>query len=554
MPKIQWWQNALIYQISPWSFLDTTGSGSGDLNGIVRKLDYIAALGVDAIWLSPIFESPMDDLGYDITDLRAIDPMFGTMEDFDRLLALCHARGLKVIIDQVWNHTSNKHPWFVESRSSRDNAKADWYVWVDAKEDGSPPNNWLSSFLGESAWEWDENRQQFYFYNFIKSQPDLNWHNPDVVNAIFKAAEFWLERGVDGFRIDAPNYFFHDPQLRDNPLRPDDAPLPDGIPADNPMVQQMFKYNFCRPEVVNVIQKIRALVNRYSGAFTLGETTLAEDSIALSGEYASGSDKLHLAYNSALLVNKPISSQLMQQILRKVQAHFPEGGNCWMVGNHDYGRMRSRWTGVDATGKPYPEEFYHLFAALLISLPGALCLYQGDELGLPAARIPEDIPEEEIKDPFGKALYPDVVGRDGSRTPMPWQAYAPNAGFTEADEPWLPIPESHFKRAVDIESDNPHSLLNTWRRLFHWQKQQPALTTGSCKILETQEPILGIVRESEQQRLLCLFNLSGEVAKYELSPQCESVTDSGFHYEKEGEKVTIPGYSAFFGVLMDLPW
>ncbi len=547
--KVEWWENALIYQICPWSFLDTNGDGSGDLNGIVDQLDYIAALGVDAIWFSPIYKSPMKDLGYDITDMRAIDPMFGTMEDFDRLLALCHARGLKVMLDQVWNHTSNEHPWFIESRSSRDNPKADWYVWVDAQEDDSPPNNWLSSFMGESAWEWDETRQQFYLYNFIKSQPDLNWHNPDVVEAIFKRAEFWLDKGVDGFRIDAPNYFYHDQELRDNPSRPDDAPLPDGIAPDNPMVQQLFKYNFCRPEVIDVVKKIRALVNRYPGVFTLGETTIAEDSIALSGEYVSGSDKLHLGYSSALLVDKPISANLMRQIMKKVQHHFPDGGNCWMVGNHDYGRMRSRWTGSDAAGKPYPEEFYHVFVGLLISLPGALCLYQGDELGLPEARIPEDIPKSEIKDPFGKALYPKIKGRDGSRTPMPWSKEAKNAGFTQADEPWLPIPKDHLNRAVDVQNENPRSLLNTWRRLLHWRQQQPALSRGKCEILETEEPILGLIRESGEQRLICLFNLSEDTADYQLSPRCQNTTDLGFTATRQDDTVKIPGYSAYFGVL-----
>lgn len=550
MSQVEWWQNALIYQICPLSFLDTNGDGSGDLDGIVDKLDYIAALGVDAIWFSPIYESPMKDLGYDITDMRAIDPLFGKMEDFDRLLALCHARGLKVMLDQVWNHTSNEHPWFVESCSSRDNPKADWYVWHDAKEDGSPPNNWLSSFVGESAWEWDETRQQFYFYNFIKSQPDLNWHSPGVVDAIFEVAQFWLDKGVDGFRIDAPNYFFHDLQLRDNPPRPDDATLPDGIPPDNPMVQQLFKYNFCRPEVVDVIKKIRNFVDQYPGVFTLGETTLAEDSIALSGEYASGEDKLHLGYSSALLVDQPISASLMRNIMKKIQHHFPDGGNCWMVGNHDYGRMRSRFTGKDASGKPYPEDFYHVFVGLLVSLPGAFCLYQGDELGLPEARIPEDIPVDKIQDPFGKALYPEVKGRDGSRTPMPWQKSAKNAGFSHVDQPWLPIPQNHVHRAVDVQSDNPRSLLNTWRRMLHWQKQQPALITkDGYEILDTDEPILGFVRKSEEQRLLCLFNLSEEAAEYQLPPYCKNTTGSGFTSNRQGNRVNIPGYSAYFGVL-----
>ncbi|MGV2828788.1 alpha-amylase family glycosyl hydrolase [Myxosarcina sp. GI1(2024)] len=549
MPKLEWWQNAIIYQICPWSFYDTTGNGIGDLNGVIAKLDYVGTLSVDAIWLSPIFESPMDDLGYDITNMCRIDPLFGSMEDFERLLAMCHARGLKLIIDQVWNHTSDQHPWFIESRSSRDNDKADWYVWVDPQEDGSPPNNWLSSFLGESAWEWDKTRQQYYLYNFVKSQPDLNWHNPAVMEAILERAKFWLDKGVDGFRIDAPNYFLHDPQLRDNPPRPDDAPLPDGIPPDNPIVRQLFKYNFCRPQVVEIIKQIRAFVDPYPEVFLIGETTLAEDSIALSAEYGSGSDKLHLVYNSALLVDEPISAKLMQRIIKKVEHYFPHGGNCWMVGNHDYGRMRSRWTGKDANGKPYPEEFYQLLAGILISLPGAFCLYQGDELGLPAARIPEDIPVDQIKDPFGKALYPKVEGRDGSRTPMPWQKEVPNAGFTKAEKPWLSIPQNHYDRAVDVQTHDRRSLLNTWRRLLHWQKQQPALRFGTCKILDTEEPILGLIRDCQRQKMICLFNLSEEPTNYYLPSPCQNIGYSGFIANRQGDLVKIPGYSAFFGAL-----
>ncbi len=551
MQQVQWWQNAVIYQLNPWSFLDTDGDGAGDLNGITAKLDYIAALGVDMIWLCPIFESAMDDLGYDITDMRAIDPMFGRMEDFEQLLALAHARGLKVMIDQVWNHTSDQHPWFKESRSSRDNAKADWYVWADSKEDGSPPNNWLSAFMGESAWQWDGQRQQFYFYNFLNSQPDLNWHHPDVVSAILERAKFWLDLGIDGLRIDAPNFFLHDPQLRDNPPRPDDASLPDGIAADNPMVKQLFKYNFCRPEILEAIKPIRQLVDQYPGVVTLGEVTLCEDSIALSAEYVATSERFHMAYNSALLVNKPFSAKLMQETLGRVKAHFPEGGNCWMVGNHDYGRLRSRWTGKDVNGNPYPDEFYRVAVALLVSLPGALCLYQGDELGLTEAAIPEDIPAEQIKDPFGKALYPDVPGRDGSRTPMPWKSDVPNAGFTAADEPWLPIPKKHYSQAIDIQSWNADSLLNKWRRMLHWRKQQPALLCGGCDILETQEPIFGFIRQTEQQRLICLFNLSDTPAHYDLSShgKCDLVPGSGFCCDRQENQLKIPPYSAFFGNL-----
>ncbi|MGJ3254431.1 MAG: alpha-glucosidase family protein [Elainellaceae cyanobacterium] len=552
MMKHEWWHNAVIYQISPWSFRDTTENGKGDLEGIIEALDYVAALGIDAIWLTPIFQSPMNDLAYDITDMRKIDPMFGTLQDFARLLNIAHALDMKVMIDQVWNHTSDQHPWFQESRSSRDNPKADWYVWADPKEDGSPPNNWLSAFMGESAWQWAPERQQFYFYNFLPSQPDLNWHNPDVVQAIIQRATFWLELGVDGFRLDAPNFLLHDPQLRDNPTRPDDAPLPDGVAPDNPIVRQLFKYNFCRPEILDALKPIRDLVDQYPGVATLAEVTFCEDSIQLSSEYV-GPGKAHLAYNSALLVDEPISPTLMRNTLTKVLQYFPDGGNCWIVGNHDYGRFKSCWTGADATGKPYPEEFYHLAAAMLLSLPGAFCLYQGDELGLPEASIPEDIPPEEIKDPFGKALYPDVPGRDGSRTPMPWKAHVAHAGFTMAQWSWLPIPDSHIELAVDKQHPDPNSLLNTWRRLIHWRKHQPALVEGrhDCDVLDTDDPVFGFIRRSKHQQLLCLFNFSDAPIRYDLptDSNCQQVEGSGFETDYDAKAVKLPAYGVFFANL-----
>lgn len=547
----EWWQHAVIYQISPLSFMDSDGDGVGDLEGIISKLDYISSLGVDAIWLCPIYESPLEDFGYDVTDMTDIDPVFGKIQDFERLVEVAHALELKVIIDQIWSHTSDQHPWFLESRKSRKNPKADWYIWADAKPDGSPPNNWLSAFMGHSAWQWAPEREQFYFYNFLSSQPDLNWHNPEVVDAILKRAKFWLERGVDGFRLDAVNFFLHDEQLRDNPPRPDDAPQPDGVSPDNPMVRQLFKYNFCRSETLEALKPIRDLVDQYPGVVTLGEVTLCDDSIALASEYVQGSDRLHLAYHSGLLVEEPISATLMHNVIKKVLSHFRTGGDCWIVGNHDYGRLRSRWTGKDASGRPYPEAFYHMIAALLLSLPGAFCLYQGDELGLAEARIPEDISEDEIQDPFGQALYPAIVGRDGSRTPMPWKVDEPNAGFTTAKEPWLPVPEAHYKRAVDNQSRNPHSILNTWRRLMHWRKKQPALGAGFVTLLETQEPLLGFTREYAEQRLLCLFNISDRPAKYDLSdfPECQASEGLKFPYEQQDNSVTLPAYGVFFGNL-----
>jgi alpha-glucosidase len=547
----EWWQNAIIYQISPWSFLDTDGDGKGDLNGIVERLDYIVSLGVDAIWLTPIYASPMDDLGYDITDMRAIGKEFGTMEDFQRLLEISHCMKLKVILDQVWNHTSDKHPWFQESRSSRDNAKADWYVWADPKPDGSPPNNWLSSFTGDCAWKWEPQREQYYFFNFLESQPDLNWHNDEVVEAILERAQFWLDLGVDGLRIDAVNYFLHDPELRDNPPRPEDASMPDGVPKDNPLTSQMLKYSFNRPETLERIKPIRELVNRYPGVVTLGEVTLCEDTIELASQYSAGDDHLHLAYQSSLLVNQPMTAELMHGIIEKVTDYFLDGGTCWIVGNHDYGRLRSRWTGKDIHGNPYPDEFYHMMAALLLSLPGAFCLWQGDELGLPVASIPGDIDPEGIKDPFGKALYPDVKGRDGSRTPMPWTPEPPCAGFTTAEQPWLPVPHSHLNRSVRHQHRHRKSLLNTWRRLLHWRKNQPALEAGKLDLLEVKGTVLAFSRYYAEDHLLCLFNISDEAAHYDLSQckPCEAVRGLEFDFSLDNSELVLAPYGVFYGRL-----
>lgn len=549
MRATQWWQNAVIYQIVPWSFLDTDGDGRGNLDGIIQKLDYIAALGVEAIWLTPIYESPMDDLGYDITDMLDIDPVIGDLKTFDQLLALTHARGLKLILDQVWGHTSDHHFWFLESCESKDNPKSDWYIWADPMPDGSPPNNWLSAFSGDSAWKWEPKREQYYLFHFLSSQPKLNWTNPKVIDAILKRARFWLDRGIDGFRIDAPNFFIHDPELRDEQPRPEKGPLPDGIDPKNPMAKYRFEHSFCRPESLEALRPIRELVNQYSGVVILAEVTLCEDSIDLSSQYVEGSHYAHLAYNSALLVDEPISAQLMRRTLEKVQNHFIQGGNCWMVGNHDYGRLRSRWTGRDQQGEPYSETFYHTAAAILATMPGALCLYQGDELGLSEAQIPQDISEDQLQDPFGKALFPEVVGRDGSRTPMPWNKDATSGGFTSHDSPWLPIPESHLERAVDVQTQSPDSLLNTWRRLLHWRKHQPAITQGTCQILETEESIFAFIRESPEQRLLCMFNLSSETVHYKLPQKvepCLTIMRANSTAKNQGQHLRLGSYGYFF--------
>ncbi len=545
---LDWWRSAVIYQIYPRSFVDSNGDGIGDLPGIVQKLDYIASLGVDAIWVSPFFKSPMKDFGYDIADYCAVEPMFGDMADFETLLNRAHALDLRVLIDQVWNHTSDQHPWFVESRQSRDNPKADWYVWADAKPDGSPPTNWRATF-GGSAWEWDDVRQQYYLHNFLVSQPDLNWYNPEVVEAILEVARFWLDLGVDGFRLDVANFYTHDRQLRDNPPRPKSVKRPAGASPSDPYFDFINTYNFCRPETLDVLKAIRQQVDRYPGATTLAEISSAEDTIATSSEYVATDDRLHMAYNSALVSDDALLYRNLKAIIQQAQAAFGDRTICWTGGTHDFPRMKSRWRKFLIDDTFTHEVFDHLFAALLVSLRGSCCIYQGDELGLTQA----EIPFEQMQDPFGLAGYPGIKGRDGARTPMPWQADVPHAGFTTAIQPWLPVPAEHYERAVNRQEAVSSSLLNKYRALIYWRKQQPALLQGDLELLEpeTAEPVLALRRRCETQQILCLFNLSPMPVHFDLSayPECQQMTASTFVNRYYSRTVELPAYGVFFGEL-----
>lgn len=565
----EWWRSAAIYQVYPRSFYDSNGDGIGDLPGIIEKLDYIASLEVDAVWISPFFKSPMKDFGYDISDYRAIEPMFGTMDDFKTLLDKAHHRNLKILIDQVWNHTSEEHEWFIESRSSRDNPKADWYVWEDAKADSSPPTNWRATF-GGSAWEWDETREQYYLHSFLTSQPDLNWYNPKVQAAILDTARFWLDMGVDGFRLDVVNFFLHDQKLRDNPVRPPDMPRPAGASANDPFFDLHNLYNFNQPKIVELLKPIRQLMEEYPGTTTLAEISSAEDALLTSSEYVRDNDKLHMAYNSELMKDEPFSYGRLRDMIQRIEAKFQDGVICWTAGTHDFPRLKSRWQkhfkgdrcldelprapsdvpkGIhfdNAGSHRFTEEaFDHLLAALILALKGSCCIYQGDELGLTEA----EIPYEKMQDPFGLAGYPSILGRDGCRTPMPWKHTSHQAGFTTAKEPWLPIPQEHLPLAVDLQEPEPMSLLNKYRRLFNWRKQQPALQKGNLTLLDTPEPLFGISRKSDEQHLICLFNLSPTAIHYDLSEygKCEDANESDFNVRRYDNTIEIPGYGVFFG-------
>ena len=511
----RWWRGAVVYQVYPRSFLDTDGDGVGDLPGIVERLDYIASLGVDAIWISPFFKSPMADFGYDISDFRDVDPLFGTLDDFDRLLAKAHALGLKVMIDQVLSHCSIEHEWFRESRASRDNPKADWFVWADAKPDGTPPNNWLSIF-GGVAWKWEPRRRQYYLHNFLSSQPDLNFHNPEVRAAQIDNLRFWLDRGVDGFRLDSINFPYHDAQLRDNPAKPPELRTGRGFSPDNPYAFQYHYYNNTQPENLGLLEDVRALLDRYPDAGALGEIS-SEDSLATTAEYCN-ERRLHMGYSFELLTEES-SPAYIRATVEALEAKMTEGWPCWAISNHDVQRAVTRW-GRDAQGDVASDALAKQLVALVCSLRGTVCLYQGEELGLTEANVPF----EALQDPYGKAFWPTFKGRDGCRTPMPWNDDGPHAGFSHG-EPWLPVPDEHRARNVEAQDADATSVLNAARAFLQWRKTQPALVLGSIRFLDAPPSILAFVREHDGERVLVAFNLSASAIAW-TPPQAISLLDA----------------------------
>ncbi|MBB4604220.1 alpha-glucosidase [Xanthomonas arboricola] len=498
MSQTPWWRGAVIYQIYPRSFLDSNGDGVGDLPGIIAKLDYIAKLGVDAIWISPFFKSPMADFGYDIADYRAVDPLFGTLDDFDRLLDKAHGLGLKVMIDQVLSHTSIAHAWFQESRQDRTNAKADWYVWADPREDGTPPNNWLSLF-GGVAWQWEPRREQYYLHNFLVDQPDLNFHNAEVQQATLDNVRFWLDRGVDGFRLDAINFCFHDAQLRDNPAKPADKRVGRGFSADNPYAYQYHYFNNTQPENLAFLERLRGLLDLYPNAVSLGEIS-SEDSLATTAEYTAHG-RLHMGYSFELLV-QDYSAAYIRETMSRLEATMLEGWPCWAISNHDVVRAVTRWGGADAS-----PAFARMVVAMLCSLRGSICLYQGEELGLGEA----DVAFEDLRDPYGITFWPTFKGRDGCRTPMPWTD-TQSAGFSSG-KPWLPLAEEHRAAAVSVQQDDPVSVLSAVRQFLAWRKGEPALREGAITFYDTAEPVLMFRREHAGQVMLLAFNLSANAAE-----------------------------------------
>ncbi len=487
----EWWRGAFFYQIYPRSFNDTTADGIGDLRGITQKLEYIADLGVEGIWISPFFKSPMKDFGYDVSDYRDIDPMFGTLDDFKTLLARAHELGLKIIIDLVLSHTSDQHPWFIE--------KPEYYVWEDAKPDmfGAlvPPNNWVSVF-GGSAWTWSKERGQYYLHNFLSSQPDLNFHNPDVQTEALDIARFWLDMGVDGFRLDVVNFYFHDRELRDNPPRDEALGAATQFEGEDAYSTQAHIYDKSRPENLDFIHRLRGLMDQYDARFTLGE--IGDDHpYKRAAEYTAGHDYLNTCYNTHLMSgsHKAFTPAMIQEPVETFQ-NAPGGSwPSWAFSNHDVVRAASRWHN-SGDGFSQDPKLSKMLVALLGCLRGTAFLYQGEELGLPEAKLAFD----DLQDPWGKVTWPQWQGRDGCRTPMPWTNEQPSKS-------WLPMPTAHLPLNVADQEKDPQSALNFTRAFLKWRKTQPALKLGDIRFHESDDPVLKFERTHEGEKILCEFNL-----------------------------------------------
>ncbi|MFZ2995797.1 alpha-amylase family glycosyl hydrolase [Sphingobium sp.] len=489
-----WWESGIIYQIYPRSFQDSDGDGVGDLTGVEARLDHIVSLGVDAVWLSPIFPSPMADFGYDVADYCDIDPMFGDLAAFDRLLAAVHARGLKLILDFVPNHSSDQHPWFIASRSSRLDPKRDWYIWRDAQADGGPPNNWISDF-GGSAWQWDAATGQYYLHAFLKEQPDLNWRNPDLRAAMMDVLRFWLDRGVDGFRIDVLWHIFKADGLPDNP------PNPHWTPEQTERDRLIQRHSTDQPEAHAISADMRALADSYGDRVLIGEIFLPNDRHA---RWYGTADRpqVHLPFNFQLIENAWDAKTLSRLIADYEAALPPFGWPNWVIGSHDAPRIAARIGDAQA----------RVAAMLLLTLRGTPTLYQGDEIGI--GRV--DIPPDRIRDPQHMQQPTLDIGRDRSRTPMPWDA-SPNAGFSSGD-PWLPLNADWPSRNVKAQQDDQASILTLYRTLIALRRSTPALSIGSYRAAGADKDVLAYERGHRGDRLLIVLNLSAQIRSLLLPP------------------------------------
>lgn len=517
----------MIYQIYPRSFYDADGDGVGDLKGVTQKLDYVARLKVDAIWLSPFFTSPMRDFGYDVADYCDVDPIFGALSDFDALISKAHGLGLKVIIDQVYSHTSDQHPWFAESRRDRANSKADWYVWANPKPDGSPPNNWMSVFGGVS-WEWDARRGQYYLHNFLVSQPDLNLHNKDVQDALLNVARFWLDRGVDGFRLDALNFAMHDPQLRDNPAAKQGKRKP-----TRPFDFQEHRHNQSHPDIPKFLERVRAVTDDYPDIFTVAEV-VGPRPLEEMKAFTAGEAHLTTAYNFNFLYTDELTPALVKKSLSSWHGAPGESMPSWAFSNHDAPRCVSRWAkGADQ------KQAAKLYLLLLMALRGHVFVYEGEELGLPQA----DVPFEALQDPEAIANWPETLGRDGARTPMPWVAAAPNGGFSMT-RPWLPVDARHRPLAIDAQENDPDSVLHFARNAIGLRRDSKALREGVLQFLDAPEEVLAFTRTHKDETLFCVFNLGRTKQVWDARKTLKIALSAG-PVAQSGSVTDLPALSGF---------
>jgi alpha-glucosidase len=478
-----WWRTGTIYQVYPRSFQDSNGDGVGDLDGLRRRLDYFVWLGVDAIWISPIYPSPMHDFGYDVADYCGIDPIFGSLENFDRLIAEAHAKRLKVILDFVPNHTSTAHPWFAASRRSRSDPKHDWYIWRDAAPDGGPPNNWISHF-GGGAWTWEEGVGQYYYHAYLPEQPDLNWRNPEVRAEMYEALRFWLRRGVDGLRVDVMWHLIKDAAFRDNPPNP-------AWTKKDPQIERLLQtYSTDQPEVHEVVAEMRRALDEFEDRVLIGEIYLpVERLVAYYGDNLAGA---HLPFNFQLL--KAVwTAPHIAELIERYEAALPNGGwPNWVLGNHDRPRVAAR----------VGEEQARVAAMLLLTLRGVPTLYYGDELGIGAV----DIPPHLVQDPWAKREPHAGVGRDPARTPMQWDASV-FAGFS-THEPWLPLTLDHETRNVTVMRHDPMSILSLVRRLLHYRREHRSLSQGKWRLLPSRSNVLAYERGDCDERTIVALNFS----------------------------------------------
>jgi len=521
----EWWRDAVIYQIYPRSYQDDNGDGVGDLAGITRRLPHIAELGADCIWLSPIFFSPQKDMGYDVSDYKDIDPLFGTLADFDALVVRAHDLGLKVIVDQVLSHTSDQHAWFKESRVDRDNPKADWYVWADPLADGSPPTNWHSHF-GGPAWEYDAQRGQYYQHNFLSAQPDLNFHNPDVVDAVLDVCKFWLDRGLDGFRLDTVNYYVHDKELRSNP------PAQSGqkVMATDLFGMQDNIYNKNRPENIAFLEKLRALTDQYDDVMLVGEVGEGgRRAVEVMAEYTSGTNRLHMAYSFPML-GPDFTADHFRTCIEGFQRGAPDGHPKWSFSNHDVPRHVTRWQEHAVN----EQAMARLACAMLMSFEGTIGIYQGEELGQTETELVYD----ELTDPPALRFWPAIKGRDGCRTPMVWEHDKPNAGFSTG-RPWLPVKDSQVARSVDLQDNANDSTLHFYRSAIAFRKSNAAMRTGKTTFITLPEPLLAFHRVADDQSITCAFNLSKDPKSVEI--QGVAALTGPHHAQLDGVSLTLPG-------------